>query len=180
LPGADAHKRSLDVLREVLEDDAFLVTEECQLGYTANQYFRCRRPRTYLHPSGFGTLGPAVPAAAGAKIGCPDRQVVAIVGDGSFLFTAGELAAVVEQNLSIPIVVWNSGGYREIANYMDRHGVERVGVDLATPDFVALAEAFGAKGRRPNSAEEFRTALMEGLVASGPTVIELRDGADWP
>lgn len=179
LPGADAHKRVLDILRDVLADDAIVVSEECQLGYTANQYFRCRRPRTYLHPSGYGTLGPGVPAAAGAKIGCPDRQVVAIVGDGGFLFTAGELAAAVEQRLALPIVMWNSGGYREIANYMDRHQIERIGVDLKTPDFVALARSFGAIGLRPEGPEAFKKVLVEALTAPVPTLIELSDDAAW-
>ena len=178
-PSSVPHKLVLDILRDVLDDDAILVTEECQLGYTANQYFFCRHPRCYLHPLGYGTLGPAVPAAVGAKIGCPDRQVAAIVGDGSFLFTAGELASAVQEKLSVPIVMWNSGGYREIANYMDRLDIERVGVDLVTPDFVKLAEGFGAVGCRPDSADAFRQAVVDAFKASVPTLIELREEAGW-
>ena len=63
IPGADAHKRVLDAMRADLADDAILSVEECQLGYTAGQYFKCRQPRTFIYPSGYGTLGPAVPAA---------------------------------------------------------------------------------------------------------------------
>ena len=74
----------------------FCPPRSASLGYTANQYFKCRQPRSYIHTTGYGTLGPALPAAVGAKIGAPDRQVVAIVGDGSFLFTVGEMAAAAE------------------------------------------------------------------------------------
>ncbi|MEM7169415.1 MAG: 5-guanidino-2-oxopentanoate decarboxylase [Pseudomonadota bacterium] len=179
LPGADAHKKVLDILRRVIDDDAVLVSEECQLGYTANQYFECRLPRTYIHPSGYGTLGPAVPAAIGAKTALPERQVVAIVGDGSFLFSVGEMASAAELGQPLPIVMWNSSGYKEIANYMDRYDIERVGVDLNTPDFPTLARSFNCHGARPNSADEFEAALRQALTAQAPTLIELKEGADW-
>lgn len=179
IPGADAHKKVLDILRDLLEDDAVLSTEECQLGYTANQYFMCRRARCYIHPTGYGTLGPALPAAIGAKVGLPDRQVLAIVGDGSFLFTVGEMASAAELGLSLPIIVWNSKGYKEIASYMDRFEIERVGVDLDTPDFPTLAKGFNCFGCRPESADEFKNAVAEALSAPKPTVIEIRDDAPW-
>lgn len=179
IPGAESHKKVLDILRNLLDDDAILSTEECQLGYTANQYFKCRQPRSYIHPTGYGTLGPALPAAVGAKIGAPDRQVVAIVGDGSFLFTVGEMAAAAELGMSLPVIVWNSKGYKEIANYMDRFQIARVGVDFETPDFPALASGFGCFGCRPESAEKFREAVTEALSAPKPTLIEIVEDVAW-
>ncbi len=179
IPGADAHKRVLDIVRAVLDDNAVLSTEECQLGYTANQYYPCRRPRTYIHPTGYGTLGPAMPAGIGAKIGLPDRQVAVIAGDGSFLYTLGELAVAAELGLPLPIVIWNSGGYTEIANYMDRFGIERVGVDHKPVDFVAIGESFSCLGFHPDSESSFRQALEAGLSANKPSIIELRDTDDW-
>lgn len=179
LPGAEAHKKVLDILRDILDDDAILSSEECQLGYTANQYFKCREPRTYIHPTGYGTLGPALPAAIGAKIALPDRQVIAIVGDGSFLFTVGEMATAYELGASLPIIVWNNNGYREIENYMDRFDIERVGVNLETPDFVTLARGFNCLGVRPKNETDFRKAVMDALSAGTPTVIEIVDDMDW-
>ena len=179
IPGADQHKKVLDILREVLDDDAILSTEECQLGYTANQYFKCRQPRTYIHPTGYGTLGPALPAGIGAKLALPDRQVVVISGDGSFLFTVGEMASAAELGIALPIIIWNSGGYREIASYMDKFGIERVGVDFKTPDFPTLAKGFNCRGCHPDSAEAFREAVIKALEAPMPTIIEIQDSDDW-
>ena len=173
IPGADAHKKILDAMRDLLDDDAVLTAEECQLGYTACHYYKCRKPRTFIYPSGFGTLGPALPAAIGAKLGLPDRQVVAIVGDGSFLFTIGELAAAVEMKLSIPVILWNNQGYGEIAYDMDRKKISRIGVDLLTPDFPAVARGFGCRAGKPESLDDFRSLLRDALRVPVPTLIEL-------
>jgi len=173
IPGAEAHKRILDAMRADLSDDAVLSVEECQLGYTACQYFKCRKPRTFIYPSGYGTLGPAVPAAIGAKLGLPERQVVAIAGDGSLLFTLPELVAAVELRLSLPVIVWNNRSYAEIAFDMDRKNIQRTGVELTTPDFQLVAKGFGCRAKRPESLAAFRTALREALAAPVPTVIEL-------
>jgi len=179
IPGADQHKKVLDILREVLDDDAILSTEECQLGYTANQYFKCWQPRTYIHPTGYGTLGPALPAGIGAKLALPDRQVAVIAGDGSFLFTVGEMASAAELGMSLPIIIWNSGGYREIANYMDKFDIERVGVNFKTPNFPILAKGFNCFGCHPDSEEAFRDALVKALEASMPTIIEIQESDSW-
>ena len=176
--GASAHKQVLDVMRDVLDDEAVVTAEECQLGYTGCHYFKSRKPRTWIYPSGYGTLGPALPAAIGAKVGLPDRQVVCISGDGSFLYTVGELASASELGLGLPIVLWNNSGYEEIARDMDRKDIERIGVDLTPPDFTRLAEGFGCRGARPQSLDEFRQALADALLASRPTLIELN--ADAP
>ena len=173
MEGAGAHKRVLDIMREALDDDAVVSAEECQLGYTACQYFRCRRPRTWIYPSGYGTLGPALPAAVGAKVGLPNRQVACISGDGSFLYTVGELAAAAELGGSLPIVIWNNRGYEEIARDMDRKGIERVGVSPEPPDFVQLAKGFRCHGERPGSLDEFRKAFEAALSAPKPTLIEM-------
>jgi thiamine pyrophosphate-dependent acetolactate synthase large subunit-like protein len=173
IPGADAHKRILDAMHDILEDNAILSVEECQLGYTACQYFPCSSPRTMIYPSGYGTLGPAVPAAIGAKLGVPDREVVAISGDGSLLFTLSELVAAVELGVSLPVIVWNNRGYREIAYDMDRKNVRRVGVELTTPDFQSVAIGFGCRAERPDSLAAFRDALSRALEAPVPTMIEL-------
>ncbi len=169
----------LDILREVLDDDAILATEECQLGYTANQYFKCRQPRTYIHPTGYGTLGPALPAGIGAKLALPDKQVAVISGDGSFLFTVGEMASASELGMALPIIIWNSGGYREIAGYMDKFDIERVGVDFETPDFPTLAKGFNCFGCHPESAGSFRDALIKALAAPKPTIIEIQESDSW-
>ena len=87
--------------------------------------------------------------------------------------TCEELAAAVEQNLSMPIVVWSNDGYQEIREYMDSKGLPTIGCTIYNPEFKKIAEAFGAHGRRPQSAEELREALEFALQADGPTIIEI-------
>lgn len=132
-------------------------------------------PRTMLFPWSMGTLGFALPAAIGAKIARADRPVVAIAGDGAFLFTGGELATAVQERLSLPIVVVNNRAYGMIKMQQeDRYGEGAgVAVDLAAPDFVALAKAFGAHGELASAPAELAAALERALVADGPTVIEV-------
>jgi thiamine pyrophosphate-dependent acetolactate synthase large subunit-like protein len=119
IPGATKHKRVIDIISEVVAADAIIFTDECQLGYTANQYYPSEKPGCYFHPMGYGTLGVALPAAIGASIGCPGRQVITIVGDGSFLFSVQELVTAVEMGITLPIIVWNNKGYGAIADMMD-------------------------------------------------------------
>ncbi len=85
------HAKVLDALRAALPSNGIVVSDMTQIAYTANPYFPCEEPRCWFHPCGFGTLGYAMPAAIGAKIACPDRAVVAVCGDGGFLFTVQEL-----------------------------------------------------------------------------------------
>ena len=81
--------------------------------------------------------------------------------------------------MSLPVIVWNSKGYKEIANYMDRFQIARVGVDFEAPDFPALASGFGCFGCRPESAEKFREAVTEALSAPKPTLIEIVEDVAW-
>jgi acetolactate synthase-1/2/3 large subunit len=130
-------------------------------------------PRRFLYPTGFATLGYALPAAIGAKLAAPERAVIALIGDGGLMFTAPELAVAVELGLPIPVVVANDAGYGEIRREMAEHGQEPIGVDLPPPDFVALATALGARGRRLESAAELGELLPAAFEAGGPTVFEL-------
>ena len=160
-------------LRDVLADDAILVNDQSNVNYWLEWYFPVLRPRTFLYPVGSSTLGYSLPAAIGAKIGCPERQVVAITGDGGFLFTVQELATAVKYNLSLVVILFNDncyGGIRWLQN--ERYG--RSGeVDLVNPDFQLLARAFGANGIRVNSLSDLPAVLRSALAAEGPTVLEV-------
>src|SRR6185369_14367194 len=107
-PLQQKHAKVLDAIRAAVPANGIVVTDMTQIAYTANTYFPSDEPRCYLHPVGFGTLGYAMPAAIGAKIACPDRDVVAIAGDAGFLFTVQDLGTAVEQKLPLPIIVWNN------------------------------------------------------------------------
>ncbi|WP_319019010.1 thiamine pyrophosphate-binding protein [Microbispora sitophila] len=128
-------------------------------------------PGRFLFPTGFGTLGFALPAAVGAKLGRPDLPVVALAGDGAFQFSLQELATAVELELSLPIVVSVNGGFGEIREEMRERGMRPVAVDLHAPDFPALAAAYGARGRAVKTPGELEEAVAEALRVPVPTVI---------
>jgi thiamine pyrophosphate-dependent acetolactate synthase large subunit-like protein len=137
------------------------------------------QPRRWFHPTGFGTLGYAMPAAIGAKLATPDRPTVAIAGDAGFLFTVQELATAVELNMPLAILLWNNDALGQIADDMVRLGIPEIGVKPRNPDYLAMARAFGANAVRAESTTALGEALQAAFKAGGPTLIEVRQDAKW-
>ncbi|MFW5911130.1 MAG: thiamine pyrophosphate-binding protein [Halolamina sp.] len=165
----------LAVLRDALDDDAVVVNDMTKISYAGRTRFPTGAPRTFLFPRGFGTLGFSPPAAFGAAIGT-DRQVVSLVGDGGFLFTVGDLATAVQYDLSVPIVVCNDDSYDILEDVQRQRYGRTMATDIQNPDFVVLAESFGAAARRiefESVAEELPTALDAAFDRDGPTLIEI-------
>jgi acetolactate synthase-1/2/3 large subunit len=179
LPKAARHQKVLDVLAELLPENNTIVCDSTQLAYTGYHYYRCRRPRQWLFPLGFGTLGYGLPAALGAKLGTPEDTIVCLAGDGGFLFTVEELAAGAEYELPVTVIVWNNDGYGEIRDAMIEAQIPEIGVNLKTPDFVGVARAFGCLGFKPGSLEELKDALLQSFDARVPTLIEVHEEADY-
>ena len=164
----------LAVLRSVMDRDAVLVNDMTMISYQARRLFPVYEARSFLSPTVYGTLGFSMPAAVGAKIACPDRQVVSLCGDGGFLFTATELATAKQQNVPLPIVVCNDNTYTAIKSAQDREsGGRYIGVDLENPDFVMFAKSFGLKATRVTDYETFDKVLTHALAENGPTLIEV-------
>lgn len=164
----------LSVLRSVLDRDAVLVNDMTMISYQARRLFPVYEARSFLSPTVYGTLGFSMPAAIGAKIACPDRQVVSLCGDGGFLFTATELATVRQQNVPLPIVVCNDNTYTAIKSAQDREsGGRYIGVELENPDFVMFAKSFGLEATRVTDYDAFEKVLTDALGANGPTLIEV-------
>lgn len=169
-PFAELHYQ----LRETLADDAIITGDSAQVCYYGTvHYFSMPSPRQFLYPAGFATLGYALPAAVGAKLAFPEREVVALLGDGGLMFTVSELATAVENRLGIPIIVYNNSGYKQIKDEMIARGSQPLGVDLPTPDFMALAGAFGASGIRLTELTGFEEAVRRALASDVPTLIEI-------
>jgi len=173
------HAIVLDALREAVPEDAVLATDMTQIAYTGCFYYRTQTPRSWLHPVGYGTLGYAVPAAIGAKLGAPERAAVALVGDAGFLFTVQELATAVELGLPIAIVLWNNDALQQIAEGMTERGIPEIGVRLRNPDFQALAKAFGCRAVKPDSIQALKEAVRSAITSDGPTLIEVREDASY-
>ena len=158
-----------DALPEVV-----IVGDSTQPTYYAWLNYETEHPRRYFHSaSGYGTLGYAIPAAIGAKLGCPDLPVLGLIGDGAAQFTIGELASAVEAELSVIFLLWNNSGYGEIKRFMEEADIPRIGVDIHTPNFMGLAEAFGCNTRRATNLADLQQALVEASKAAGPTLIEV-------
>ena len=143
--------------------------------YYAVWQYEAEQARSYFHSAtGGGTLGYALPAALGAKLARPQRPVAALIGDGSIQFTLSELAAGVEAELPVAVLVWNNEGYGEIKNGMQAAGVPPTGVDIYTPDIVATAAGLGCAARRVSTLQELSAALVASQRENRPSVIELR------
>jgi len=153
--------------------DAIIVGDSTKPIYHANLVHRAPAPRHWFNSAtGFGTLGYALPAAIGAKLGKPDSPVVAIAGDGGFQFTLNELIVAVQQNLAIAIVVWNNSGYKEICDFMGRNNVSPVGVDVIGPNLKQLTEAMGASYAKAELVCEIADLLVPLTHLQNPLLIE--------
>jgi acetolactate synthase-1/2/3 large subunit len=159
-------------VRAVLARDAIVANDAALVNGWTSQHLPSYTPRSVLFPSGFAALGFALPAALGAKIAFPERQVVAVCGDGGFLFTAQELATAVQYGLAVVVLVFNDGSYGSIARLQQAHFGAAYAADLVNPDFVRLAEAFGAWAARASTPEEAGAALGAALRAGRPALIE--------
>jgi acetolactate synthase-1/2/3 large subunit len=168
----------LRAIRAELPEDGFFVEEMTQVGYVARFALPIYQPRTYISCGYQGTLGWGFATGLGVKTAYPDRAVVTVNGDGGFLFTVQELATAVQQRLATVNLVFNDGAYGNVRRMQQQQYNNRViATELHNPDFVKLAESFGAQGLRAHTPDEVRTAIRQGLAtAETPTVIEIPVG----
>ncbi len=168
-------KNLLITLRKLLPSSAIITTEVGQNQMWSALYFKALQPRTFISSGGLGTMGFGFPAAIGAKVACPERQVVDIAGDGSFIMTEQELACSVAENIPVTVIVLNNSVLGMVAQWQRTLYKRRyMAVNLGkTPDFVKLAEAYGAQGLRINSIEEFEKAIKTATTCNITTVIDV-------
>ncbi|WP_213938044.1 5-guanidino-2-oxopentanoate decarboxylase [Pseudomonas sp. dw_612] len=169
------HQQILDRIAAAMPADTVISTDMTQLAYTGNYAFASQGIRSWLHPTGYGTLGYGLPAGIGAKFGAPQRPGLVLVGDGGFLYTAQELATAVEE-LDSPLVVllWNNDALGQIRDDMLSLDIEPVGVLPRNPDFPLLAKAFGCTVHEPQSLDELERDLRRGFAHAGVSFIELK------
>lgn len=165
----------VDAMAAALPREVILCADNamaCYYGAMAN--LATHTPASFLFPTGYGTLGYGLPAAIGAKVGNPERPVVAMLGDGGVMFTVQELATAAVLGISLPVVVVDNTGYGEIRNEMvDRQDPVHA-VDLPAPDFAALGRALGCHGVTLDDPRGVTSAIREALAADRPTVIHVR------
>ncbi len=164
----------IETLRQELEDDAIVVGGITGVGYWSYLAFPVLKPRSYLTSSYFATLGYAFPTAIGAKIGNPDRQVVAICGDGGFMYGIPDLATAVQEGVGLVVLVFNNSSFgASLSDQQTRFKGRVYGTELQNPNFARLAESFGATGIALSGPGELRDALRGALRRNGPVVIEV-------
>ena len=163
----------LEVIRGSLPRESTLVIDNTQLGYWAEYFYPCHSQGGLVAGRGSATIGFAFAAAIGVKTACPERPVLALIGDGGFLYGAQELATCMRHGIGFPVIVVNDNAYGVIA-YLQRGAYQNVyESDLTNPDFVALAGAYGAEGIRVDSPSALDAALEKTFASKGLWVIEL-------
>lgn len=165
--------------------DALIVTEVGQHQMWTAQYYKFTKPRTLITSGGLGTMGYGLGAAMGAKVGCPDKTVVNIAGDGCFRMNMNEIATAVRHNIPIIEVVINNHVLGMVRQWQDLFYDERYSATVLRDqaDFVKIAEAMAAEGIRAESQEEFRQAFAKALTLNRPVVIDCQIDSDdkvWP
>lgn len=168
------HMGFLRAIRDVLGDDGILVEEICQAGFTARFGYPVTAPRTYIPAGWQDSLGFGFPTGLGVKIACPDRPVVALSGDGGFMFGVQELATARKHGIGLVTIVYNNGAWGNVRrDQATRFPGRDFHAELDNPDFVALAESFGVAGLRAGTPAALAGALREALASGGPALIEV-------
>ncbi|MBB4425101.1 acetolactate synthase-1/2/3 large subunit [Bradyrhizobium sp. CIR48] len=164
----------LNILREVLPANAIITDELSQVGFASWYGFPIYQPRTFITSGYQGTLGSGFPTALGAKVANPDKPVVAITGDGGFMFGVQELSTAVQFNIGVVTLVFNNNAYGNVRrDQRERFDGRVVASDLVNPDFVKLAESFGVAAARVTAPDQFKAVLEKALAHSGPYLISV-------
>lgn len=176
----------LDAIREVLPRDGFFVEEVCQAGFTSRFGFPVYAPRRYVTCGYQDNVGFGFNTALGVQVANPGKAVVAICGDGGFMFGSQELATAVQYGIPVVTVLFNNQSYGNVRrDQIERYAGRLIGAELGNPDFVKFTESFGALALRASTPAELRAQLARALTAHRPAVIEVplergTESSPWP
>ncbi len=170
----------IKALYEATGGDAIVTSDVGQHQMWAAQYYDFPRPRRWINSGGLGTMGFGLPAAMGAKVGCPDQQVVCIAGDGSVQMNMQELATCSQEGIAIKVFIMNNGYLGMVRQWQELFWDKRYSaVDMGRfPDFVKLAEAYGATGMRLTDKHTLVEGMREALATEGPVMCDVRVTAE--
>ncbi len=166
----------VEKLYELTKGEAIITTEVGQNQMWAAQYYHFDQPNHFITSGGLGCMGFGLPAAIGAQMACPDKLVIDIAGDGSIQMNIQEMATAVQSGLPVKVVILNNAYLGMVRQWQELFYGRRyacTGMDCA-PDFVKLAEAYGAVGLRATKPQEVETVLKEGLSAPGPVIMDFK------
>ena len=163
----------LEAFAAATPPDAIVALDSTQLAYSAHLTVPCERPRSWLAPYGLGTLGCALPMAIGAAIAAPERPVLALAGDGGWLFTVAEMATATDLQLGVVLVLWDNRGYAQIRQSFDDADAPRMGVDVSSHDPEAIARGFGWATSTVREPGELAPAVAAACAAGGPHMVRI-------
>ncbi len=166
----------LNALEDAYPEGALGIWGMTQLGYYSRQHLEVEGPYSYIDSGYMGTLGYAYPTALGAKVGVPDRPVICVIGDGGFMYASGEISTAVKYGINVVTVIFNDGAYGNVARDLDEDFGGAYESDFVNPDFVALAESYGAKGLRVESPDQLAEALRIAVKFDSPSLIDVHLG----
>lgn len=166
-----------EVIRRVsdqLNGDAILVTDVGQHQMAASRYFRFAKSRSNVTSGGLGTMGFALPAALGAKLGAPDREVVAVIGDGGFQMTLQELATIFQTQAAVKIIILNNNFLGMVRQWQQLFFEKRYSfTEMTNPDFIKVSEAFGIPAKKVTARDDLDKGISAMLSSEGPFLLEV-------
>jgi acetolactate synthase I/II/III large subunit len=169
----------IDRLSRATHGEAIMVTDVGQHQMIASRYYQFKNPRTNVTSGGAGTMGFALPAAIGAKLAMPARQVVAVIGDGGFQMTLQELGTIMQYKLPVKIIVLNNNFLGMVRQWQQLfHGKRYSFTEMENPDFVSLVKAYSIPARRVDQREALEDAIHEMLKADTPYFLEVTVGKE--
>jgi acetolactate synthase-1/2/3 large subunit len=178
-------QRPLGALRKILPRNAIIVVGSGNTQGAVKQTFPVYEPRTHLTSGGFSSMGWAVPAAIGAKLGAPDRPVVCVLGDGDFLMTSQEIGVCIQHDIPVVFVVQDNSGFMSIRGGQRKQSSRHIGTEFNrpdgspySPDFQAVGEAFGLESYRVQSNDELEDVLRKAVESGKPALVQVPTDRD--
>src|SRR3954463_1054006 len=166
----------IQALHEATKGDAIVTSDVGQHQMWTAQYYGFDKPRRWINSGGLGTMGFGLPAAVGAKVACPDETVVCVAGDGSLIMNIQELATCVTERIPVKVFLMNNGFMGMVRQWQELFwGGRYSSVEMgSSPDWVKLAEAFGATGLRCQDSSELEETMAKALETDGPVLLDVR------
>ena len=163
----------LNALREGVPSDAITIFGMTQMGYYSRSRWSAKSPKSYIDSGYSGNLGYSFPTALGAKIGNPDKAVICICGDGGFMYNSSEISTAVKYGINLVTLIYNDGSYGNVARDLDNDFGGAYETDFVNPDFVKLAESFGAVGIRAKNPMDVKNIIPDAIKLDKPVFIDV-------